>query len=272
MENRTSAASKVFEDTSELSRMLAGCLSVREARFLALVATTLPIALGEVLEIGSFKGKSTTLLAKSVQSIGGDRVVAVDPLSQSCETDPELEDGAQLPEIFRQTLRNNRVEALVEFHQMRSDELVTNWTRALRFLWIDGDHTYEGASSDVENFAPFLQPGSIIALHDVLHPSEGPIRAFCEQVLLSPRYGPCGVCGSIGWAQYLGADALHAAYARKKLRLFRRLSRLIPFVAYGGAPRSTNPLGYRLRRPLVPHGDIDVARWKSAVSRNLPAL
>lgn len=271
MQNRTSTASGILDDAGELSRLLAGCLSVREARFLALVATTLPVALGEVLEIGSFKGKSTTLLAKSVQSIGGERVVAVDPLTQSCETDPDLEDGARLPDIFRQTLRDNNVESMVEFHQVRSDELAENWTRALRFLWIDGDHTYAGASSDVELFAPFLQPGSIIALHDVLHPSEGPIRAFCEQVLLSPMYGHCGVCGSIGWAQYLGPDAAHNAYAREKLRLFRKLNRLIPFVAYGGAPRATNPLGYRLRRPFVPHGDIDAARWKSAVTGNMPA-
>lgn len=271
MESRISAAPDVLEDNSELSKQLAGCLSVREAKFLSLVATTMPISLGEVLEIGSFKGKSTTLLARSVQSIGGERIVAVDPLSQSCGTDPDLEEGVRLPEVFRQTLRDNNVESLVEFHQLRSDELVTNWTRALRFLWIDGDHTYEGASSDVENFAPFLQPGSIIALHDVLHPSEGPIRAFCEQVLLSSEYGVCGVCGSIGWAQYLGPDNRHDAYKRAKLKLFRRLSRLIPFVAYGCAPRSVNPFGYRLRRPFVPHGDINVTRWKKDIGKHLPA-
>jgi hypothetical protein len=89
-------------------------------------------------------------------------------------------------------------------------------------------------------------------------------------VLLSTNYGPCGVCGSIGWAQYLGPGDRHSFYAKQKLSLYRALSRLIPFVAYGGAPWGVNPLGYRLRRPLVPHGDVDPQRWKSAIAENLP--
>jgi predicted O-methyltransferase YrrM len=37
----------------------------------------------------------------------------------------------------------------------------------LDVLWIDGDHTYEGVSQDVQMYGPLVRPGGIIALHDI---------------------------------------------------------------------------------------------------------
>lgn len=34
-------------------------------------------------------------------------------------------------------------------------------------LWIDGDHTYQGARQDVEMYGALVRPGGIIALHDI---------------------------------------------------------------------------------------------------------
>ena len=36
------------------------------------------------------------------------------------------------------------------------------------FLFIDGDHTYDGVRADFELFAPLVRPGGLIALHDVV--------------------------------------------------------------------------------------------------------
>lgn len=39
------------------------------------------------------------------------------------------------------------------------------------FLFIDGDHTYDGVKKDYELYAPFVRPGGVIGFHDVaLHP------------------------------------------------------------------------------------------------------
>ena len=235
--------------------------------FLSLAAATIPPSLGEVLEIGSFKGKSTTLIAKSVALVGGDRVCAVDPLFLPSVHVPPTEKGDSLPDIFRQTLSDNGVEQVVEFHQMPSEALAATWDRPLRFLWIDGDHTYPGAMADFVNFSHHLQPGAVIAFHDTLHPSEGPIRTFCEKVLLSPLFGPCGMCGSIGWAQYLGARSDENPYMNKKMSLYRKVNRLIQFVAFGKAGQSHNPLGWKLLRPLVPHGNVNARKWQAAIAK-----
>lgn len=43
--------------------------------------------------------------------------------------------------------------------------------RQLDFLFIDGDHTYEGVKLDFEMYGPLVRPGGMIAFHDVLaHP------------------------------------------------------------------------------------------------------
>jgi cephalosporin hydroxylase len=38
--------------------------------------------------------------------------------------------------------------------------------RKIDFLFIDGDHTYEGVKQDYETFKPLVKNGGIIALHD----------------------------------------------------------------------------------------------------------
>jgi predicted O-methyltransferase YrrM len=41
------------------------------------------------------------------------------------------------------------------------------------FLFIDGDHTYEGVKRDFEMYSPLMRKGGIIAFHDICpHPSE----------------------------------------------------------------------------------------------------
>lgn len=43
---------------------------------------------------------------------------------------------------------------------------VLNGRRA-DLLFIDGDHTYEGARQDVMAYTPFVRPGGYVALHDI---------------------------------------------------------------------------------------------------------
>jgi predicted O-methyltransferase YrrM len=41
------------------------------------------------------------------------------------------------------------------------------------FLFVDGDHTYEGVKRDFEMYSPLVRKGGIIAFHDIcLHPPE----------------------------------------------------------------------------------------------------
>ena len=80
-----------------------GFLTEREARFLALAAAATP-ADGVILEIGSFKGKSTVGLASIAAQYALGKVVAVDPFTAPASTDASLDGAASSYDEFCRTL------------------------------------------------------------------------------------------------------------------------------------------------------------------------
>ena len=52
--------------------------------------------------------------------------------------------------------------------------------RMVDFLFIDGDHSYEGVSSDFEDFAPFVSEGGMIAFHDIVPGDVGNVGGVPE--------------------------------------------------------------------------------------------
>ena len=253
-----------LDDLVALGMTLAGHMTAKEVRFIAMVAA-LPTCAGDILEIGSYQGKSTIILARAAGLAGVGRVAAVDPLSVPASTDPRDVVPEELPAIFYGNLREHGVQDRVDFHQMTSAELGPSWTRPLRFLWIDGDHTWDGARTDFDVFNGFLQPGAIVAFHDVLHRFEGPIRAMAERVLVSPMFGACGVSGSIGWGQYLGDAQLAAPFQAAKARLRDQLLALLPLSRAESPYSPLNELLFKYHRARVPHGAVRAAAWAREV-------
>ena len=244
-----------------------GQLTEREIACLACLASV-RTASGEVLEIGTFKGRSTIVLAKASQLGPKERIVAVDPLTSPGATDPVLKGGESSAwEALQANLKAAQVEHLVEMHQQYSADLARTWPagRKLRLLWIDGDHTYSGAKTDFDLFSPFLADGAIVAMHDVLHHHGGPARVFAEDILLSPHFGAAGFSGSIGWSQYSRDPHRTAAWQMRKLDLYRRLTRVISYTGFGGDIEGTRKIGYKLARARVSHGDLKPAAWAREV-------
>ncbi len=239
-------------------RAAAGFLTEREARFLALAAACAP-GRGTILEIGSFKGKSTVGLASIAARYGLGKVVTVDPHTAPSVTDPDLQGQTSSWDDFRAALRAAGVEGTVEVHRAFSRDLARAWDRPIRLLWIDGDHTYAGAKEDIDLFRRHLADGAIVALHDVLHTFDGPIRVFVEDLLGSDDFGPAGLCGSIGWAQYRPRDG--ARWRTARVALARRAARLIPLVQRGRELHGLAKLRYKLLRALVPHAAVEPEQW-----------
>ena len=241
-----------------------GYLAPNEISFLALAAAC-PTALGEVLEIGSFKGKSTIILAKSAEFNGDSVIHAVDPMIAPSETDPDLHGAPSSFPDFQKNIREHGVEDRICFHQKFSFELAQSWDKPLRFLWIDGDHTYKGTKSDFDGFAGHLADGAIVALHDVLHEFEGGIRVFMEDILLSPNFGACGFVGSIAWAQFSADESAGIRFREEKLTLYKRLSRLIPFIVFKTELVGFEKRRYKIFRSRVPHGPVNPSEWLDIV-------
>lgn len=254
---------KFTEDLLTEMESVEGYLAPNEIRFLALLAA-FPTADGEILEIGSFKGKSTIILAKAAALADNSRVNAVDPMTAPCETDPTLGDQTSSYPDFQRNIDTANVADRVRLHRMLSSELAPSWNTPLRFLWIDGDHTYAGTKLDFDGFAPHLVDRSIVAIHDTLHEFEGGARVYLESILRSPNFGACGFCGSIAWAQYHEVPANAARHESKKRDLAKRVEGLLPYLGKGEL-RGLKKKMYKIARWRVPHGAVDPREWMASV-------
>ncbi len=233
-----------------------------------MAAAALAPAQGANLEIGSFKGRSTICIARVCKHYQLGHVIAVDPHTSPAPTDPDLCGEQSSFGEFEQNIRNAGVADYVEAKRHYSHEVGTDWNKPIRFLWIDGDHTYEGAKYDVDAFRRFLAPGAVLAMHDVLGTHYGSLRTFVEEVLDSPEFGPAGFCGSIGWAQYRPKEGRSVRYAIERRLLAIPARRMIPIAQSGRGLVGWNKLWYKIWRPLAPHGPVNPRRfWGSLIYR-----
>lgn len=160
-----------------------GFLADDEGAFLHQCATAAG-ALGPLLEIGSYCGRSTLWLAQAAARY--DTVVfAVDHHRGSEEHQPgeffhdaSLTDATgrfdSLPE-FRKNLARAGLERWVVPVIADAATLARFWQGpTLGMVFIDGGHSLEAALADYRAWAGRITPGGILAIHDVFpHPGEG---------------------------------------------------------------------------------------------------
>jgi len=250
----------VLDAAWEAARNVPGYLVESEARLLGMIAACVPVA-GSIVEIGSFKGKSTVMLAKVAAHYGLGRIVAIDP--HNC---PELLDHQADPAAssFQDFLRNIEAAGVgdqVEVLRAYSKDVSGAWNRPIRFLWIDGDHSYRGAKTDFDGFFPHVLPQGVVALHDALNVVSGPIRVFVEEMLRSDRFGAAGFVHSIAWSQFRPGDG--KLFHRQRARLERVARPLIPFVEDGRQLRGLTKIRFKLNRSRVPHAPVGPRQWVS---------
>jgi predicted O-methyltransferase YrrM len=250
----------VLDDAWKETQKVPGHLGENEARFLGLLAACVP-ARGTIVEIGSFKGRSTVMLAKVASHYGLGPVVAIDPHNSPILLDRHTNPESSSYKDFLHSIHAAGVSDHVEPHVAYSTDVANSWSRPIRLLWIDGDHSYEGAKRDLDGFLPHLVPVGVVALHDALNTFPGPIRVFVENVLRSDRFGPAGFVHSIAWAQFRPEDG--HVFREPRSSLARRASRLIPFVEGNTELRGIAKRRYKLNRFRVPHSSIDPGEWAS---------
>lgn len=252
------AVQNAIDSGWQLVRQTPGYLSEREARCIMSLIAVCPAA-GANVEIGSFKGRSTVGLAHVAAELGLGRVTAIDPHTSPASTDPDLAGATTSYDDFVRNVTAADVVSTVDIRREFSHDVARNWREPIRFLWIDGDHTYDGAHRDIELFRPFLADGAVVAMHDVLGTFEGSLRTFIEEILDSDDFGPAGFSGSIGWAQYRPGDGASSRFRWRRRMLAIPARRLIPVAAAGGLV-GWHKYVYKFWRPLAPHGDVKVSK------------
>ena len=229
-----------------------GFMTVKESYILTLLACC-PTCNGVVLEIGSFKGFSTVLLAHALRVTSDPRLHACDPFNVAPIADQRLHTDDSVYRAFIENITAAGVRDTVTDHRCFSADLARKWTAPIRFLWIDGDHSFAQTEADYEAFSHFVVPGGFIAFHDVLHHFPGPSQVFANRVLLDERWSACGVCGSIGWAERARGPEDSARHRALKIHLYKRVSAFSCCAALGRSVAGFNDLRFRVLRTLIPH-------------------
>ncbi len=167
-----SAAVGFFLNLSELEK-IQGFLHPLEGFALYWLARHWP-ASGFVVEIGSFKGKSTCYLARGIKAGPGGRIAAVDHFRGSPEHQPQgthpdqdIATSGSTLEAFKRNIAAAGVSDIVDVHAGSSAEIGANWRDPIRILFIDGDHSYEASSQDFIVWSPRLAIHGLLVLHDI---------------------------------------------------------------------------------------------------------
>lgn len=194
-----------------------GFMPVDEGRALG-AAGLEAAAVGPLLEVGSYCGRSTLFLAAAGRPTGT-AVVTVDHHRGSEEHqpgweyhDPELVDEhtGELDTLpcLRRTLHDAGVEDLVTVIVGRSAAVASLWAAPLGLVFIDGGHTDEAARTDYEGWAPHVAPDGLLVIHDVFpDPADGgqaPHRIY-RRASSSGAFTEVGATGSLRVLRRVGA-------------------------------------------------------------------
>ena len=108
-----------------------------------------------IVEIGSNKGGSSYSLANFAKHL-----ICVD-IKDICKSKGAIRAKCNFDFIVGDSKDKNTIKIV--------EEKLNN--QKIDFLFIDGDHSYEGVKADFENFSKLVKPGGYIAFHDIVKSS-----------------------------------------------------------------------------------------------------
>jgi predicted O-methyltransferase YrrM len=117
-----------------------------------------------VVEIGSARGLSTCTLAMACRQNNVGKVFAIDPNTPNDWS--ELDTGGDNYDFLRDRVREYGLAPWCELIRSTSEQAARDWSRPIDFLFIDGDHAYDGVKHDFEAFRPWLTDRAVVAFHD----------------------------------------------------------------------------------------------------------
>lgn len=136
------------------------------------------------VEIGCYCGRSTKAMAGSIREL----LVCVDPWNMKGISDAE--------EKFRKNLWNEietkRVHVIRgESQSVKSQVLEALGGRPADFIFLDGDHSYDGVIRDIDTYLDVVAPGGVLCGHDFYARSWPEVtRAVLERFPKNYRLGP----------------------------------------------------------------------------------
>ncbi len=193
------------DETAAIAEPVEGWLSEAQGRELYRAAIACAQH-GAIVEIGSWKGRSTVWLAAAARRAG--TVIYAIARPEASREDPT----ARTYDDFRRNLEAAGLLDHVRPLVMSSREAERVLKGPVGMLFIDGDHSNAGAQEDFVLWLPRLTPGAALLCHDVSTTSyTGPRRMFQRMVCRSPQFDSIRRVGSMMVARRTAARSWPSA-------------------------------------------------------------
>ncbi len=152
----------------------------------------------QIVEIGSFRGRSTIVLASAAEE--GVSVIAIDPHAGNDRGPQEIDgfasEAATDHEIFNTNLAEAGVTDRVRHVRAMSDDAHDEVVGDIAVLYIDGAHRYAPARQDIVEWGARVQPGGTLLIHDSFS-SVGVTTAIGRELMFGRRFRYAGRARSL---------------------------------------------------------------------------
>lgn len=174
---------------------------------------------GCIVEIGSYRGRSTTVLATAAAP--GVEPIAIDPHAGN-DRGPQqwegtAEEGQSDYEVFHANLERAGVDERVRHVREFSQEALDEVEGEVDLLYIDGAHRYGPARADIERWGARVRAGGTMLIHDAFS-SVGVTLALVAVLFFSARW------------RYVGRSRSMVEYRKEPVRgaeWFRNVGRQV---------------------------------------------
>lgn len=137
-----------------------------EAEGLSLYNTARKIKTGNaIIEIGSWKGKSTICLGNGSRDGNRVKIFAIDPHIGSSEHHKMFGEIDTFEE-FKQNIIKAGIAEFVEPIRNTSENAAKNFNQSIEFVFIDSAHEYKYVKLDFRLWFPKVMSGGVLAFHD----------------------------------------------------------------------------------------------------------
>ena len=179
---------RTFTEAWEAVAAVDGWMTHGQAQALYDAAARVPAG-GRIVEIGSFRGRSTIVLASAAAD--GVEIVAIDPHAGNDRGPQEIDgyaaEAATDHEVFNRNLAEAGVAQRVRHVRAFSDAAHGEVEGDIDTLYIDGAHRYAPARADIRDWGNRVPPGGTMLIHDSFS-SVGVTLAIVRQLLFGNTF------------------------------------------------------------------------------------
>jgi predicted O-methyltransferase YrrM len=219
----------IIEQIEKMVSTIHGWSPVDQLYSLFLLAYSNSHINGNIIEIGSWCGRSSAVFGLVAQMTNIDQVICIDLfpneedwiqnidgtysfhtsyknknysayIEQTVWKDafensvhPVYEKNNNLFEIFSNNMKELGYDKIIKPIKGNSFALKYNVNNLFKckFAFIDGDHGYEAVCNDIKNIEPYLTSGAWICFDDAFSTYDGVNRAIQELIIDNPSYHNC---------------------------------------------------------------------------------